>query len=454
MASIMKNRPMTLKQAKQAFRKSGGPKLTEKELRLMKRNAELFEREQKCKEKEKAKREHKRKRQEKEEKLREQRRKMGVPEKEEGYVSPRQVRLGVYFGMGKETDRKENISNTKDAEDASRWKDNYSITASTTARSVRQDGVWSKLNNIPDDENEDQLKDLNARPMSTGRENRMQKHSLTVATVDDEDRQTTDFRENPDKTESDPRIMSDTEDKDFSKSFYSNTKFIPEEAVHSRDTRKGCTGWRMPLHEVAACNVSQASHVTTKLPEPAFAATPLEENDWMFLLPSNTQVERELSDSSASQILPNRQAQRSQPRISCVKAMQAIATPEFASLVDLEPVEDVFTDIPFISTQDLEFTEDEIADLTTPRTIPKHETVLQDRTPSNEVLEAEKNVLPSSDFGEFGLSTQDFLNLLSPISSKSAGPGDLLAKTTKDETVPFDFGDFPVATQEFLDLVG
>ena len=450
MASIMNTRPMTLKQAKQAFHKSAGPKLTEKELRLMTRNAELFKREQKCKEKEKAKRENKRKRQEKEKKLREQRRKMGVPEQEETYVSPRQVRLRVYFGTGKETDRNENISNTNAVQDESRRKDSCGF---THVKAISQERVRTEINNLPDEEGEDQVQDVNPRLVFTENRNRMQKPSLTMAAVDDKDRHTNNPCNKADRTTSQRSIMSDAENKDLGKDVYSYLECIPEEARHSGYTRKGCTGWRMPLQEMTACNVIQTSCVTTELPKQVRATTSIEENDWMSLLPSNTQVERELSDHFAPQILPEWQAQRLQPRQPCVKAMLAIATPNVVSLVASEPSDDIVTTMPVISTQDLEFTEEEIADLTTPKAIPNHKISVQERAPSPEFPEAEKNALPSSDFGEFGLSTQDLQDLLSPISMKSAGPEELPAKPTKEEMEPFDFGDFPVTTQEFLELV-
>jgi len=104
MPDVVNTRAMTSKQAKAAYKKAGGPRFTEKELRQQKRATELYEREQRIKEKDKMKRENKIKRLKKEEKEKEARRKAGLPEKPEGYFSPRQCRLGMFFGRGKEDD--------------------------------------------------------------------------------------------------------------------------------------------------------------------------------------------------------------------------------------------------------------------------------------------------------------------------------------------------------------
>ncbi|MCJ1398620.1 hypothetical protein MMC11_001820 [Xylographa trunciseda] len=88
--------PMTSRQAKKAYRQAGGVRLSAVEQKRMERKAVLLEREQKAKEKEKSKIANKKKRLEKEEKAKEQRKSTGITE--EGYVSPRQVRLAAYFG--------------------------------------------------------------------------------------------------------------------------------------------------------------------------------------------------------------------------------------------------------------------------------------------------------------------------------------------------------------------
>ena len=440
---------MTLKQAKRAYQKSGGPKFTERELRVMKRNAELFEREQKCKEKEKTKRDNKRKRQEKEEKVREKRRKMGLPEKEEGYVSPRQTRLGVYFGMGKEMDRKDDISNTTAVQHESHSKDSCAV---TTVETIREEGLRFKLDSVLDEKDDDQVKEGDSKFMSTQSPSRRRQHSPIRTVVDYDDRHNDCCRNKADRLMSQLPIVSDVENKDPSQKLYSDSENIPGEAEHSGSANKGCTGWRMPLHEVAATNVIQVSRVTTTIQTQACTITSTAENDWMSFLPSNTQVERELTAPIASQIIPESQATRAQPAQLCVEAMIVMATPKAVSPVTSEPAEDVFTTIPFICTQDLEFTEDEIADLTTPTAVLNHRIVSQ-QSLCQKLSEGGKDTLPSSDFGEFGLSTQDFKDLLSPISKKSSGPKDLPPNPTKEVMGSFDYGDFTIATQEFFELM-
>ncbi|MCJ1411525.1 hypothetical protein MMC19_005615 [Ptychographa xylographoides] len=112
--------PMTSKQVKKAFKSASGPRFTDMELRKMERNAVLYDREQRIKEKEKTRIANKKKRLEKEEKAKEERKKAGVVE--EGYVSPRQVRLGAYFGKDRkkekeEEDEKDGISGKGTEED-------------------------------------------------------------------------------------------------------------------------------------------------------------------------------------------------------------------------------------------------------------------------------------------------------------------------------------------------
>lgn len=97
------HRPQTLKQAKKAYQKAGGvPRISAVEQRRLQRAAELRERAEGIKEKEKTRKANAKKKVEKEEKEREKRKRMGVPEPvNEGYISPRQVRMGVYLGKRK-----------------------------------------------------------------------------------------------------------------------------------------------------------------------------------------------------------------------------------------------------------------------------------------------------------------------------------------------------------------
>ncbi|MCJ1437421.1 hypothetical protein MMC27_006808 [Xylographa pallens] len=115
--ALTKIPPMTSRQAKKAYRQASGPRVSPAEQKRMERKAVLLEREEKAKEKEKNKIANKRKRMEKEEKAKAQRKCTGIVE--EGYVSPRQVRLAAYFVRigeqdGDEDCRKQEESPLKD----------------------------------------------------------------------------------------------------------------------------------------------------------------------------------------------------------------------------------------------------------------------------------------------------------------------------------------------------
>ncbi|MCJ1258863.1 hypothetical protein MMC24_006697 [Lignoscripta atroalba] len=93
--------PQTLRQAKKAYKSAGAiPRISEAEKRRLQRSAELQQRADRLKEREKQKRETQRKKTEKELREKEERRRRGIPDKDEGYISPRQVRIGVFLGRG------------------------------------------------------------------------------------------------------------------------------------------------------------------------------------------------------------------------------------------------------------------------------------------------------------------------------------------------------------------
>ena len=95
--------PQTLKQAKKAFQKAGkAPRISAVEQRRLERAAELRERAEAIEKREKNKKANAKKKAEKEERERKKRKRMGIPEPvNEGYISPRQVRMGVYLGKRK-----------------------------------------------------------------------------------------------------------------------------------------------------------------------------------------------------------------------------------------------------------------------------------------------------------------------------------------------------------------
>ncbi|KAI9874576.1 MAG: hypothetical protein M1830_009595 [Pleopsidium flavum] len=87
----------TLKQAKKAYQKSGAvPGLSETELKHLERAALLQERADRIKKREAQKLINRRKKLEKEQKEREARNRMGIPDPNKAYVSPRQERLSQF----------------------------------------------------------------------------------------------------------------------------------------------------------------------------------------------------------------------------------------------------------------------------------------------------------------------------------------------------------------------
>ncbi|MCJ1365720.1 hypothetical protein MMC16_004845 [Acarospora aff. strigata] len=94
-------RPQTLKQAKKAYQKSNAvPGLSKTDLKHLQRAAELQERADRIKKREAQKIMNRQKKMEKEQKEREARKRMGMPEPNKGYVSPRQERLSQFVRAG------------------------------------------------------------------------------------------------------------------------------------------------------------------------------------------------------------------------------------------------------------------------------------------------------------------------------------------------------------------
>lgn len=123
----LSKRPQTSKQAKRAYRKSGGiPGLSETDLKRLERAAVLQERAERIKKREAQKAANRHKRVEKEQKEREARKRMGIPEPKKVYVSPRQERLSQFVrggggrskGQG-EDDTLEEVAEESEASDQS-----------------------------------------------------------------------------------------------------------------------------------------------------------------------------------------------------------------------------------------------------------------------------------------------------------------------------------------------
>ena len=102
------HRPQTIKQAKKAYRKSGATKrLSESELAVIERRAELQERADRMKAREARRKANIKRKEERNEREREMRREMGLPEpvKEGFHVGPSQLSLGKFVVAGQKRKR-------------------------------------------------------------------------------------------------------------------------------------------------------------------------------------------------------------------------------------------------------------------------------------------------------------------------------------------------------------
>ncbi|KAL9121709.1 MAG: hypothetical protein Q9187_001733 [Circinaria calcarea] len=92
-------KPQTLRQAKKAYQKASGPRISDAERRRLQRAEQLRERADRIKEKDRQRRINRKKKEEREQKDRDTRRRMGLEAEAEDKLSPRQVRIGVFFGQ-------------------------------------------------------------------------------------------------------------------------------------------------------------------------------------------------------------------------------------------------------------------------------------------------------------------------------------------------------------------
>ncbi|KAI4157590.1 MAG: hypothetical protein LQ342_008175 [Letrouitia transgressa] len=107
-------RPQTLRQAKRAYQKSrSSTRLSDIERRRLQREAELQERASRIRLQEERTRENRRKKLEKLEREREVRKRMGIPEPEKAYIGPSQLRLGTFIKAGTKVDDMEGKENLK-----------------------------------------------------------------------------------------------------------------------------------------------------------------------------------------------------------------------------------------------------------------------------------------------------------------------------------------------------
>ncbi|MCJ1236361.1 hypothetical protein MMC14_004342 [Varicellaria rhodocarpa] len=187
---------------------------------------------------------------------------------------------------------------------------------------------------------------------------------------------------------------------------------------------------RRPLQEIDGNMIGEKTvgREAEECPEnpssnPKSAIRPPEDDDWSFFLDSNTQIEREIStpnrDAPHTLYLPPKQA-LSLLRNTFAKEHKEIRPVVPAFIQALKPLEDPFlaSDFPFISTQDLNFTDDDDVDDHLEPQISKSTTSVaqnlstQDLNFTNDVdlrLQASTSALSAPQIvSDFLISTQDF----------------------------------------------
>lgn len=373
--------------------------MTEKQHRQFKRDCELDDRARTIIDKEKRKKENKLKRLKKEEKEREQRRKAGLPEKPEGYVSPRQCRLGTFFGQPGQAQGSRGNTTERDDEDGDQDGDRH-----TTPEMGHPGREVPKMGEpeIEDSELEDsEMKEPEMKepereqpclPTSTPKHHVpegkiLQEHSLSRPS------------QGPHKVERLSQIdwstllpegidwLEDSDMDDFLTEEPELGNFDPLSSTSKDEVPEGKV-WQDPSHN----EPSQASHKVEKLSQiDQSEVLPREEIDWLALLPSDTQIEKELSCS------PSRSKFPAKPVFATPAPsgnMAAVVSPVDVKVTMAASVSaaDVEATLAFLSTQDLSFTSEEIEELTTPA--------------NSKVF-----VKELFHFGEFGVCTQEFLEL-------------------------------------------
>ena len=396
MPEASSTRPMTSKQAKRAYHKAGGRRFTEKELRQQKRAAELWDREQRIKEREKKRKENKIKRTKKEEKEREARRKAGLPEKPEGYISPRQTRLGVFFGKGNEEGQvpetgKDSTEGDEEGSDQQMVEDDFDQDMDQEELDRQVDGLETNQH-INEEESYQQLDE--EEPFQ-----QLDEDMLDVAMDEEEYGQQRDCNSPIKENSNRPRSMS-RED-------------VPDEKA---------------LQEVTPNPPSRPLYTSETISQPNGSRVLLNDLDWLDRLPSDSQVERELScdiipSSHKSQLSTKSSSAKSassqhpaaemcqadvEAALACISSQfewelssdSGLSPPgsqttlEYPTAVvpQVAPQPDFQQTMAFISTQDFIFTEEEMQELTTPAKV-------------HDVSNGPLNL------ADFGVSTQEFFML-------------------------------------------
>ncbi|MCJ1246891.1 hypothetical protein MMC30_004102 [Trapelia coarctata] len=400
MPEVVHTHAMTTKQAKAAYKKAGGPRFTEKELRQQKRAAELWDREQRIKEREKTRKENKLKRMKKEEKEREARRKAGLPEVKEGYISPRQCRLGMFFGKDKEEDlERESKGNTTemDGEDLERK------TGDNTAERNEEDLERESRGNTTE-RNEEDLERKRRGNTTERDEVDLERGSREEATE----------KEGEDRDQpNDGNSTAETVEFDWPPT-------MPEDNVRKT----------IALQQTTPPRPSKTLPTAEKLSKIYGSGVSLGDEDWLALLPSNTQVEREISSSPPRSQPPVGPPPAGPPPTASASFLSPPKSQRFSKsprtkpassqhLAAVVPQAAVEATMALISTQDFEDTMEEMEDMTTPAKLQEPFISTQDFKKMMEEMEQLTTPVklqePSADFfdlGNFGMSTQEFFNFV------------------------------------------
>lgn len=340
--------------------------MTEKQHRELKRECELDDRARKILDKEKRKKENKLKRLKKEEKEREQRRKAGLPEKPDGYISPRQCRLGMFFGKDQEGQSVESGGNVAERDDGECGsKEGYG--------SPSMEGLyWPGSTLDPHFQEENSLQGV--RP----------KRPTQTLLASEKLSQPVEGLDSPSSAQKDHlherKALQGVTSKNLSQALHAAEKLsqITEWLNWPSTTSEDNCHKGKVLQEVKLNRLSQVHCVAAKLSQVGLSKVLPDDVDWLALLPSNSQVERELSPSTPTP----RPAQKS-PHGNLPSGVRP------AAVMIPALVEEI---LPFFSTQDLEFTTEELEELVAP-------------------AKQMSSTQESFEFGVSGLSTQELLEL-------------------------------------------
>ena len=309
-------KPQPLRQAKKAYQKASGPRISDAERRRLQRAEQLQERADRIKEKDKQKRINRKKKEEKEQKERDTRRRMGLETEREDKLSPRQVRIGVFFGRGE-------------------GREDGGGMVCTKRRKIEVDSTGE----------EDGKRQLRREPLK----------EIQPNLVCQEDEAANGSHSRPEPKGAPAPLLSDEE----WASFFASSTQIAREISEPKTTNSH------PRH------FSQSPQPSPALPPPATH-------------PSNPDVAECLALLS-SQDLEDYEGTPATSKITIITADHPQPQkPPIAKASSLKPPTNlIFSDFPFISTQDLAFTDEDLQDLGLALPTPRPPSPLKKRKPAN-----------------------------------------------------------------------